>query len=127
MPWLRPLRMRQILQNLLSNGVKYNQPEGWIRVRARQQDQDVVLESPTGGIGLTAEEQASSSVPIAVAAPTSDQGCSLGLAIVKKLVEAPRLVASASRASRGRGVVHGRFAGPAAPGYSRPQLAAPVR
>jgi two-component system, OmpR family, phosphate regulon sensor histidine kinase PhoR len=84
-----PLRMRQILQNLLSNAVKYNQADGWIRVRARREDQDVLLEVADGGIGLTPEERAELFRPYRRGrAERRIKGVGLGLAIVKKLVEA---------------------------------------
>ena len=123
-----PLRMRQILQNLLSNGVKYNQPEGWIRVRARRQDQDVVLEVADGGIGLTAEEQAELFRPVPPwPRRAANQGCRPG---------------PGDREEAGRGA-RGRISVASKPGEgasftvalpvrlpldnSRPQLAAPVR
>lgn len=84
-----PLRVRQILQNLLSNAAKYNVADGWIRVRAWREGQEVMIEVADGGIGLTPAEKSELFRPYRRGRTERRiKGVGLGLAIVKKLVDA---------------------------------------
>ncbi|WP_066332916.1 ATP-binding protein [Azohydromonas lata] len=50
-----PLRLAQILSNLLTNAAKYTDPGGHIRLRAQVQGAEVVVSVADNGIGIPAE------------------------------------------------------------------------
>jgi two-component system, OmpR family, heavy metal sensor histidine kinase CusS len=46
--------LNQVLQNLISNAIKYNVPQGWIRIQARRQAQQIqvrVANATAGSLG----------------------------------------------------------------------------
>ncbi|MFT4517720.1 MAG: signal transduction histidine kinase [Halioglobus sp.] len=53
-----PLRVKQVLLNLLSNGIKYNRPQGSVYLRAQTVDKDwVEIEITDTGIGIAEEDK----------------------------------------------------------------------
>ena len=90
-----PLYLRQILLNLSTNALKYNKPNGWIRVECRELSatEDTALYEfvcADGGIGMSAEFQKKMFEPFTQEqqdARTSYSGTGLGLAITKGLIE----------------------------------------
>ncbi len=52
-----PFRVQQIVWNLLTNGVKYNEPGGEVRVTAKQVDDELALVVKDDGIGIKPENQ----------------------------------------------------------------------
>jgi PAS domain S-box-containing protein len=51
-----PLRLAQVLSNLLTNAAKYTHPRGAIRVTAEQDGGDLVMSVADNGIGITADD-----------------------------------------------------------------------
>jgi len=51
-----PLRMTQILRNLVSNAIKYNHKEGWIKLSAQSEGEWAKVAIADGGIGMAAAE-----------------------------------------------------------------------
>jgi signal transduction histidine kinase/CheY-like chemotaxis protein len=51
-----PLRLSQVLSNLLTNAAKYTDPEGHIRLHAEARDAEVVIRVSDDGIGISAEQ-----------------------------------------------------------------------
>jgi signal transduction histidine kinase len=85
-----PLRIAQVLSNLLTNAAKYTDPEGDIRVVARRSADSVVVQVVDNGIGIAAEAlprifQMFSQVH--ATQDRSDGGLGIGLALAKGLVE----------------------------------------
>jgi len=84
-----PLRLTQILRNLVSNAIKYNVEAGWIRISGTAEGDEVRVAVADGGIGMSAEE-----LEVLFEAYTRGstqrtiKGVGLGIVIVKKLVEA---------------------------------------
>jgi signal transduction histidine kinase len=84
------LRLKQAMINLVENGITYNRPQGSIKLSARVQGGNVVIEVQDSGIGMAAND-----LPHIFdrfyrvdQARTRDKGGSgLGLAIVKKIIE----------------------------------------
>jgi signal transduction histidine kinase len=85
-----PMRLRQVLWNLLANAVKFTPPDGWVRVSAEARGDTVEITVADSGIGIAPEllervfdrfRQADSSTT------RRHGGLGLGLAIVKHLVE----------------------------------------
>ena len=89
------LHIRQILQNIASNAVKYNKTNGKVVLECRElpsENEKAVFEfvCTDTGIGMSPEFQKHAFEPFAqekTSARTSYAGTGLGLAIVKKLVE----------------------------------------
>lgn len=84
-----PLRLRQMVDNLLVNAVKYTPVGGSITVGLRSEDGQVIFEVADTGIGIPAADQAHVFEKFyrAANAPKNAPGTGLGLAIVKSIVE----------------------------------------
>ncbi len=84
-----PLRLKQILRNLISNAIKYNVDDGWIRVGCASDGDAVRTTVADSGIGMSAEELRTLFLPYHRGPRERKiKGTGLGLVIVKKLVEA---------------------------------------
>lgn len=83
------VRLRQILVNLLSNGVKYNQPGGRVMVEAMALEHEVVITVSDSGCGMSEAQLSHLFEPFnrLGAERTSIEGTGIGLVIVKRLVE----------------------------------------
>jgi len=85
-----PLRMAQILSNLLTNAAKYTDPEGHIRLTACCDRDEIIIRVSDTGIGMSSEalprifEMFSQ---IGSARDRSEGGLGIGLALTKGLVE----------------------------------------
>jgi signal transduction histidine kinase/CBS domain-containing protein len=83
-----PVRLRQVLSNLVSNAVKYNQPGGWVKVSAQGVINGVRIVVEDSGIGIPPEAQANIFALFTRASNHRRRDSSgLGLAISKQLVE----------------------------------------
>ncbi len=84
-----PIRLRQVVDNLLGNAVRYTPKGGQIRLSLAAEDEQMILRVADSGIGIPLSEQAKifekfyrgSNVP------EESTGSGLGLAIVKSIVE----------------------------------------
>ncbi|MGH2656418.1 MAG: ATP-binding protein [Actinomycetota bacterium] len=81
-------RLRQVLLNLVSNAVKYNRPNGEVRVSFRERDGRARLEVADTGPGIPPEDRERLFVPFERLGQTEAEGTGLGLALSKGLVEA---------------------------------------
>jgi signal transduction histidine kinase len=91
MLWADRARLQQILLNLISNAVKYTQPEGQVQVTAESRDAAIRIAIQDNGMGISPEDQTHIFERFfRVRRPETDsiEGTGLGLAIVKSLVEA---------------------------------------
>lgn len=85
-----PHKCEQVLNNLISNAVKFSEPGRGILVRCRREDAHVVLEVEDHGQGIPEAELPSLFTPFArtsVRATRGEGSTGLGLAIVKRIVE----------------------------------------
>jgi two-component system, OmpR family, phosphate regulon sensor histidine kinase PhoR len=83
-------RLRQVLENLISNALKYNHTGGWVRVGVSQDNDHVIVCVSDSGIGIPRNEQARIFARFyRVQSPETENidGTGLGLAIVKSVVE----------------------------------------
>ena len=90
MLWVDPLRITQVLSNLLNNAAKYTDPGGHIRLDVKTVDSAIELTVTDSGIGLGAESIAHIFTMFAQeksALDRSDGGLGIGLALSKGLVE----------------------------------------
>ncbi|HEY3074297.1 MAG TPA: HAMP domain-containing sensor histidine kinase [Burkholderiales bacterium] len=86
-----PQKLRSIVDNLISNAVKFTPPGGTISVRARALAGEAVIEVMDSGPGVPAEERESIFNLFFRGRTKSDRGIKgsgLGLAIARELVEA---------------------------------------
>lgn len=84
-------KVRQVLNNLLSNAVSYSAPGNRIRVRASQRDDTVELTVTDRGPGIPKAELERILVPFgrgSVRGTAGEKSTGLGLAIVRRIVEA---------------------------------------
>jgi signal transduction histidine kinase len=84
-------RLAQVLDNLVSNALKFTPEGGTVQVRTHADDDHVVLEIEDTGIGIPPEDQSRLFERFFRSAVAEDQaipGTGLGLAIVKAIVEA---------------------------------------
>jgi signal transduction histidine kinase len=84
-------RLAQVLDNLVSNALKFTPEGGSVQVRTRADGNQVVLEVEDSGIGIPAADQPRLFERFFRSAVAEDQaipGTGLGLAIVKAIVEA---------------------------------------
>ena len=84
-----PIRLKQIMVNLLSNGVKYNSPRGSIDIRTRpDKDDGIIIEVIDSGHGITQDQINQLFQPFTrLPQHKSEEGTGIGLALSKKLVE----------------------------------------
>jgi signal transduction histidine kinase len=103
-----PLRIAQVLGNLLTNAAKYTDPGGLIRLSARLEAQELVIRVLDNGIGLTATQarqvfELFAQIPSAM--EKSQGGLGIGLALVRGLIELHSGSVEASSAGPGTGTV----------------------
>jgi len=85
-----PLKLRQVVANLVSNAIKYNRPGGRVSIEVREVGDAVELAVRDTGLGIPRERMANLFQPFdrlgreALAV----EGAGLGLALTKRLVEA---------------------------------------
>ncbi len=90
--WLSadPLRLEQILVNLLINAVKYTKPKGSIIFNCRVEEDIVIISIKDNGIGIAPEMIDQIFEPFLQVTKRdmrSDSGLGIGLALTKKLVD----------------------------------------
>lgn len=90
LPGLRanPIRIRQMIDNLIGNAINYTPDGGKILVRLAVEDQQIILEVTDTGPGIPLEEQARIFDKFYRASNVAEtKGTGLGLAIVKSIVD----------------------------------------
>ncbi len=84
-----PVRLQQVLGNLLDNAIKYSDPDGRIRIRWHNTTERVVLEVADEGIGITSADQSQVFERLYRADKSrAEPGMGLGLSLVKAIVAA---------------------------------------
>jgi PAS domain S-box-containing protein len=97
-------RLRQALDNLISNAIKYTPDGGIVTVRAQRRDNDIAVEVSDTGIGIPAEQYAhlfSRFFRASNATQAGIKGTGLGLTVTKAIVEAHAGAISAGPAPGG--------------------------
>lgn len=86
-----PVRLRQVLDNLVSNAIRHTPPGGSVTVTAKQVENDAIFEVTDTGTGIAPEDLPRVFDRFWRADPSRSRvsgGSGLGLAIVRKLAEA---------------------------------------
>ncbi len=88
-----PNRLKQLLLNLISNGIKYNRPNGRIAIRTRIDGASIRLSVADTGIGIAPDDlkrlfERFYRIPTADGFAHPSEGSGLGLSIAKRIVEA---------------------------------------
>jgi len=92
LPLLRadPRRMEQVLQNLISNAIKFTKPAGRVHIGARQIDGRILVEVSDTGPGIPKGEEGrlfKKYSRLSTAPTGGEKSSGFGLAICKKIVE----------------------------------------
>jgi len=85
-----PLRLAQVLSNLLTNAAKYTDPHGTIQIRAIADEKNVEISVTDSGVGLTQEALSAVFTMFSQVRSTQDRsegGLGIGLALSRGVVE----------------------------------------
>ncbi len=84
-----PIRLRQVVDNLLVNAIKYTTEGGQVTVDMKSEEDHLIIKISDTGVGIPLPDQAHIFEKFyrASNAPRGVQGTGLGLAIVKSIVE----------------------------------------
>ncbi len=82
-----PLRLRQVLLNLLANAVKFTGRGGRIRVEVQQAASGTTIAVHDTGIGIAPADLERAFLPFEQVSGTSSPGAGLGLAISRRIME----------------------------------------
>jgi len=84
-----PVRLRQVLDNVVGNAIKYSHDHGDVTVTMRAEDEQIIVQVTDNGPGIPAKDQAHIFDKFYRGSNISAHtGSGLGLAIVKTIVEA---------------------------------------
>lgn len=119
-----PLRLAQVVSNLLTNAIKYTPPGGIIELKARLEGEQAAVTVSDTGSGIEPGQIDRMFEMFAQAEPTADRshGLGIGLALVKNIVELHGGAVSASSPGPGKGSVF-RVVLPAHAGRAEPAAA----
>ena len=86
--WADPVRLRQVLLNLLSNAVNYNRDNGSVQVNVRSENDHIVFAVRDAGRGMSTSQLARLFQPFnRLGVDTNTPGSGIGLAISQRLVQ----------------------------------------
>lgn len=83
-------QLRELLMNLISNGIKYNHPGGFVKVMISEEEEDIVITVSDNGMGISEEDKErvfQRFYRVDRGRSKKMGGTGLGLAIVKHIVE----------------------------------------
>jgi signal transduction histidine kinase/CheY-like chemotaxis protein len=101
-----PVRLAQVVSNLLNNAAKFTPPRGHVELSAREEAGQVLISVADNGIGIAAEhlkEVFDMFVQLDTANVTAAGGLGLGLTLARSIVERHRGTIEARSPGRGRG------------------------
>ncbi|WP_245947341.1 substrate-binding domain-containing protein [Bacillus taeanensis] len=81
-----PIRLKQILLNLLDNAIKYNKEGGSVTIFCHLEGNEQLVHIIDTGVGISVEEYQKVFVPFYRIQSTKEEGTGIGLSLVKQLV-----------------------------------------
>jgi signal transduction histidine kinase len=83
------LRIKQVLQNVLSNAMKYNKENGFVKIWLKEKDSEVEIHIQDSGVGIPPEEQSKVFDEFETLGKVAlhHQGTGLGMPISKQMIE----------------------------------------
>lgn len=84
------VRLKQVLLNLISNGIKYNRPSGWVNINVFFHNEDeICISVEDNGFGISEDKKDKLFQPFnrLGAEKTAIEGSGVGLVITKRLIE----------------------------------------
>jgi len=90
LPALRanPVRLRQVLDNVVGNAIKYSNHGGEVMISIKAEDEQLILQVTDNGPGIAPSDQPHIFDKFYRGDNTKEEGSGLGLAIVKTIVDA---------------------------------------
>jgi PAS domain S-box-containing protein len=90
LPALRanPVRLRQVLDNVVGNAIKYSNHGGEVMISIKSEDDQLILQVTDNGPGIASSDQPHIFDKFYRGIDTKEEGSGLGLAIVKTIVDA---------------------------------------
>jgi len=85
-----PAKLKEVITNFVSNGIKYNNEGGWVKVSHEINDKEVITHFEDNGFGISEKEQKQlfqKFFRADIGRIKSIEGTGLGLFITKELVE----------------------------------------
>jgi PAS domain S-box-containing protein len=98
-----PVRLHQLIANLLTNAIKFTEPSGRVEIMVRAVADQALLSVRDTGIGIAPEMLGRIFEPFAQAALQPPHGLGLGLSLVKEVTELHGGTVTASSEGIGRG------------------------
>ncbi|HYH44950.1 MAG TPA: ATP-binding protein, partial [Thermoanaerobaculia bacterium] len=101
-----PIRLEQVVSNLLHNAIKFTQPGGRVRISARREGGEAVIRVRDTGVGMAPSLLRSIFEPFVQADQSLDRtdgGLGIGLTLVRNLVELHGGTVAAASEGPGRG------------------------
>ena len=83
-----PVRLRQVLDNVVGNAIKYSNNGGEVLISIKAEDDQLILQVTDNGPGITPGDQPHIFDKFYRGTNTKEEGSGLGLAIVKTIVDA---------------------------------------
>jgi len=97
--------LRELLSNLIDNAVRYTPADGRVTVRVARAASDAILEVEDNGPGVTESERSRVFERFYRVLGTGQEGCGLGLAIVREIVERHGGAVTLGDGAEGRGTL----------------------
>jgi CheY-like chemotaxis protein/anti-sigma regulatory factor (Ser/Thr protein kinase) len=101
-----PVRLGQVIENFLTNAIKYTDPGGRIELSARLEGEEAVLRVRDNGIGMTADLLPAIWDPFVQAEPSGPRarsGLGIGLTLVRRIADLHGGTVEARSEGPGRG------------------------
>lgn len=84
-------KIEEVLDNLISNAIKFTQEEGTVRVKAYKELRDIIVEVSDNGLGLSEDDVAKAfrrGQRLSASPTAGESSTGMGLWIVKKIIDA---------------------------------------
>ena len=99
------LLLRELMNNLIDNAIRYTPASGRITVGIRQENKTTIFYVQDNGIGLAVENQALVFERFYRVLGTQQEGCGLGLTIVQEIAERHGATVSVTSEGEGKGTL----------------------